>query len=52
VVSPHDFLEVVRLQETLKHHHPDRYTDQLHFFHSFKEITGYAPTECFRMYDV
>jgi len=50
--SPHDFLKVVRLQETLKHHRLDRYTDQSHFIHSFKKITGYTPTEYFRKYDV
>jgi AraC-like DNA-binding protein len=50
--SPHDFLKVVRLQESLKRHNLDRYTDQSHFIHSFKKITGYTPTEYFRKYDV
>lgn len=50
--SPHDFLKVMRLQQSLKQHHFDRYADQSHFIHSFKKITGYTPTDYFRKYDV
>ncbi|MFK8015827.1 MAG: DUF6597 domain-containing transcriptional factor [Gammaproteobacteria bacterium] len=50
--SPHDFLKVMRLQQSLKQHNLDRYTDQSHFIRSFKKITGYTPTEYFRRYDV
>ena len=50
--SPHDFLKVLRLQQTLKQHNLDRYTDQSHFIRSFKKITGYTPTEYFRRYEV
>ena len=50
--SPHDFLKVIRLQQSLKEHKIDRYTDQSHFIRSFKKITGYPPTEYFRKYDV
>lgn len=50
--SPHDFLKVMRLQQSLKKHNADLYTDQSHFIRSFKKITGYTPTEYFRKYDV
>lgn len=50
--SPHDFLKVIRLQQSLKEHSVCRYTDQSHFIRSFKKITGYTPTEYFLKYDV
>lgn len=50
--SPHDFLKVVRLQQSLKAHHLDLYTDQSHFIRSFKNITGYTPAVYFSKYDV
>ncbi|MFW8589638.1 helix-turn-helix domain-containing protein [Glaciecola sp. 2405UD65-10] len=50
--SPHDFLKVMRLQQSLKEHNVDLYTDQSHFIRSFKKITGYTPAEYFRKYDV
>ena len=50
--SPHDFLKVMRLQQSLKEHNVDLYTDQSHFIRSFKKITGYTPTQYFRKYDV
>jgi len=50
--SPHDFLKVMRLQQSLKEHNVDLYTDQSHFIRSFKKITGYTPTEYFHKYDV
>ncbi len=50
--SPHDFLKVMRLQQSLKEHNVDLYSDQSHFIRSFKKITGYTPTDYFRKYDV
>lgn len=50
--SPHDFLKVMRLQQSLKEQNINRYTDQSHFIRSFKKITGYTPTEYFNRYDV
>lgn len=50
--SPHDFLKVMRLQQSLKEHSLDLYTDQSHYIRSFKKITGYTPTDYFRKYDV
>ena len=50
--SPHDFLKVIRLQQSFKKHYLDAYTDQSHFIHSFRKITGYTPAEYYRKYDV
>lgn len=50
--SPHDFLKVMRLQQSFNKHYCDAYCDQSHFIHSFRKITGYTPTEYFRKYDV
>jgi AraC-like DNA-binding protein len=50
--SPHDFLKVIRLQHALKQHSHDAYSDQSHFIHSFRKITGYAPAEYYRKYNV
>ncbi|MGV3666010.1 MAG: helix-turn-helix domain-containing protein [Leptospira bouyouniensis] len=50
--SPHDFLKIIRLQKALKGHYLDFYTDQSHFIHSFRKITGYTPKEYFKHFDV
>lgn len=50
--SPHDFLKIMRLQQSLKEHNVDLYTDQSHFIRSFKKITGYTPADYFKRYDV
>jgi len=50
--SPHDFLKVLRLQQSFKQHYLESYTDQSHFIHSFRKITGYTPAEYFRKFDV
>nr|CAA6819456.1 MAG: AraC family transcriptional regulator [uncultured Thiotrichaceae bacterium] len=50
--SPHDFLKVLRLQQSFKQHYLDAYTDQSHFIHSFRKITGYTPAEYYRKFDV
>jgi len=50
--SPHDFLKVLRLQQSFKQHYLESYTDQSHFIHSFRKITGYTPAEYYRKYDV
>ncbi|NQZ32377.1 MAG: helix-turn-helix transcriptional regulator [Oceanospirillaceae bacterium] len=50
--SPHDFLKVIRLQQSFKHHYLNAYTDQSHFIHSFRNITGYTPAEYYRKFDV
>lgn len=50
--SPHDFLKVIRLQQSFKQHYLDTYTDQSHFIHSFRKITGYTPAQYFQKFDV
>ncbi|WED27032.1 helix-turn-helix domain-containing protein [Vibrio sp. DW001] len=50
--SPHDFLKVLRLQQSFKQHYLDSYTDQSHFIRSFRKITGYTPEEYYRKFDV
>jgi len=50
--SPHDFLKVLRLQQSFKQHYLESYSDQSHFIHSFRKITGYTPTEYYRKFDV
>ena len=50
--SPHDFLKVLRLQQAIKQGYPMLYTDQSHFIHSFRAITGYTPAQYFSKFDV
>jgi AraC-like DNA-binding protein len=50
--SPHDFLKVIRLQQSFKQHYLDSYTDQSHFIRSFRKITGHTPADYYRKYDV
>lgn len=50
--SPHDFLKVLRLQQSFKQHYLNTYTDQSHFINSFRKIVGYTPSEYYRKYDV
>lgn len=50
--SPHDFLKVIRLQRSFQQHYLESYTDQSHFIHSFRNITGYTPAEYYKKYDV
>ncbi|MEZ8826069.1 helix-turn-helix domain-containing protein [Vibrio amylolyticus] len=50
--SPHDLLKVLRLQHSFKQHYLHSFTDQSHFIHSFRKITGMTPAEYYRKYDV
>jgi AraC-like DNA-binding protein len=50
--SPHDLLKVLRLQQSFKHHYLESYSDQSHFIHSFRKITGYTPTSYADKFDV
>lgn len=50
--SPRDFLKVLRLQQAIKQGYPLLYTDQSHFIHSFKAITGYTPAQYYRKFNV
>ncbi len=50
--SPHDFLKVLRLQQSLRGEPSLAYSDQSHFIHSFKKATGYTPGQFARKFDV
>jgi AraC-like DNA-binding protein len=50
--SPHDLLKVLRLQQSFKQHYLESYSDQSHFVHSFRKITGYTPTRYADKFDV
>ncbi len=50
--SPHDLLKVLRLQQSFKQHYLDAYSDQSHYIHSFRKITGYTPARYANKFDV
>jgi AraC-like DNA-binding protein len=50
--SPHDLLKVLRLQQSFKQHYLESYSDQSHFIHSFRKITGYTPSRYADKFDV
>jgi AraC-like DNA-binding protein len=50
--APHDFLKVLRLQQSLNGDPSLSYADQSHFIHSFRKATGYTPGRYSRKFDV
>jgi AraC-like DNA-binding protein len=42
--SPHDLLKVLRVQQSFRRHDLDLYSDQSHFIHAFRDVTGLTPT--------
>jgi AraC-like DNA-binding protein len=50
--SPHDFLKVLRLQKSFKENYLESYSDQAHYIHSFRKITGYTPARYTQKFDV
>ena len=51
--SPHDFLKILRIQHTLDgQDYANSYADQSHFIRSFREATGYTPSDYNKKYDV
>lgn len=50
--APHDFLKVLRLQQSLNGTDTWSYADQSHFIHSFRNATGYTPGKYARKFDV
>jgi len=50
--TPHDFLKVIRLQQSLDGEPSLSYADQSHFIHSFRKATGYTPGQYARKFDV
>lgn len=49
---PHDLLKIVRLQSSFGRDYQASYTDQSHFIHSFRKITGYTPAAYAKRFDV
>lgn len=50
--APHDFLKVLRLQQSLLGEPALSYADQSHFIHSFRKATGYTPGQYAKKFDV
>lgn len=50
--APHDFLKVIRLQQSLHGEPSLSYADQSHFIHAFRRATGYTPGQYSRKFDV
>lgn len=50
--APHDFLKVLRLQQSLNGEDTWSYADQSHFIHSFRNATGYTPGRYSKKFDV
>jgi len=50
--APHDFLKVLRLQQSLLGEPSLSYADQSHFIHSFRKATGYTPGKYAKKFDV
>jgi AraC-like DNA-binding protein len=50
--APHDFLKVLRLQQSLHGEPSSAYADQSHFIHSFRKATGYTPGRYSRKFEV
>lgn len=50
--APHDFLKVLRLQQSLNGEDTWSYADQSHFIHSFRRATGYTPGRYSKKYDL
>lgn len=50
--TPHDFLKVLRLQQSLNGEPSLSYADQSHFIHTFRKATGYTPGKYSRKFDV
>ncbi len=50
--SPHDFLKVLRLQQSFTRGYLEFYADQSHYIHSFRKITGYTPSKYARKFGV
>ena len=51
-LTPHDFLKVLRLQQSLRGEPSLAYADQSHFIHSFRKATGYTPGQYAKKFDV
>lgn len=50
--APHDFLKVLRIQQSFRQDYLTYYADQSHYIHSFRKVTGYTPTQYIKKFDV
>ncbi len=50
--SPHDLLKVLRVQHSFRQDYLLSFTDQSHFTHSFRKLTGYTPGQFKNSFDV
>ena len=50
--SPHDLLKVLRVQHSLRQDYLLAFTDQSHYTHSFRRLTGYTPGKFRKTFDV
>lgn len=50
--SPHDFLKILKLQQSFEHSYLDFYADQAHYIHSFRKITGFTPSKYSKKFNV
>lgn len=50
--TPHDLLKVLRLQHTFRQDYLLSFTDQSHYTHSFRKLTGYTPGQFQKKFDV
>lgn len=48
--NPHDFLKIIRFQQAFIKKSPNTYTDQSHYIHQFKDITGVTPKTFQKIY--
>lgn len=50
--TPHDLLKVLRLQHSFRQDYLLSFTDQSHYTHSFRKLTGYTPGQFQKKFDV
>ncbi|MCM0605944.1 MAG: helix-turn-helix transcriptional regulator [Xanthomonadaceae bacterium] len=50
--SPHDFLKILKLQQSFENNYLDYYADQAHYIHSFRKITGFTPSKYTKKFNV
>ena len=50
--TPHDLLKVLRMQRSFREDYLLSYTDQPHFIHSFRDLTGFTPARFTDTFDV
>ena len=51
-MPPHDFLKVLRLQQSFRRDYLELYADQSHYINAFRQSTGYTPSRYATTFDV